>query len=203
LNELAWADAVWGVDTVAPKSDQAAAQNFLAPDPCGATGVPANARDAAEQAVCIVSKLNRDSDSKGTYTDLLSNLRDTLAYIHLQNNDAPDALIQYNLIGNENPQFLNTGEISFRYALALYADAKNEADKAVAVKKFTDAIDVKRYQPTHELWTLRELISPKEFTELLKVSTDKLWPQIEYTKTAAERGPVLPVCPSRKSAGSH
>jgi hypothetical protein len=201
LNDLAWTDAVWGVDTVPPNVDQAAPKPATAPDPCAGTGIPDNARDAAEQAVCIVGNLNREGDKKGTYTDLLSNLRDTLAYIRLQNNELPDALNQYRDIASDNSKFLENPDVSFRYAIALHADAKNDADKAAAVKRFTDAIDVKRYQPTHELQNLRDLISPfKEFTDVLEGSNNKLWPQIQYRKAPDQPGPVKPECPKPAAA---
>jgi hypothetical protein len=203
LNDLAWTDAVWGVDTVPPNGDQTAPKPATAPDPCAATGIPDNAPDAAEQAVCIVGNLNREGDKKGTYTDLLSNLRDTLAYIRLQNNELPDALNQYRDIASDNSKFLENPDVSFRYAIALHADAKNDADKAAAVKRFTDAIDVKRYQPTHELQNLRDLISPfKEFTDVLEGSNNKLWPQIQYRKAPDQPGPVRPVCPAPKPAAA-
>ena len=57
LNDLAWTDAVWGLDITGPKEKSSA-------DPCAADNIPATAHDAAEQAVCIVGKLNSEGDKK-------------------------------------------------------------------------------------------------------------------------------------------
>jgi hypothetical protein len=114
-----------------------------------------------------------------------------------------DALILYREIASDNSKFLENPDVAFRYAIALHAGAENDADKAAAVKRFTDAIDVKRYQPTHELQNLRDFITPfKELTDVLEVSTNKLWPRIQYREAPNQPGPAKPVCPGPKPAAA-
>jgi hypothetical protein len=169
LNDMAWTYAIWGIDTAGPGKPS---------DPCSAEGIPTNARDAAEQAVCTVSRLNALGEKKGAYVDLLSSLRDTLAYIRMQNREMREALDVFKEIARDQPQFLDSGETSFRYAIAQYA-ASNEAEKAEALQRFKSAVGDKGYQPTHELQTLKDYIFPvKEFTEALRASTDRLWPPV-------------------------
>ena len=91
--------------------------------------MPSGAEQAAEQAVCIVDKLNQDGDNKGKYSPLLSNLRDTLAYVRLQNNEIPQALETYADIGRDDPKSLEDAEISFRYAIAQYAGRPGQGDR--------------------------------------------------------------------------
>jgi hypothetical protein len=178
LNDLAWTDAVWGIDIHMPKDNQA--NGATAPDPCTATGLPANAGEAARQAVCIVAKLNGEGDNKGKYTALLSTLRDTQAYIFLQDHDAANALKTYREMGSDNPASLEDPETSFRYSIALYAASSQDSERASAIASFTKAIREGRYQPTHELQTLRDHIFPvREFVEVLKDSSNKLWPPVK------------------------
>jgi hypothetical protein len=201
LNDVAWIYAVWGLHMPEPGSAPL-------PDPCAAEGFPNNARDAAAQAVCIVTKLNADGDKKGAYTDFLANLKDTLAYVLMQIGDMPKAVETFKEIAKDSPAFIESADTSFRYAIAQYAVTKGGQDAAVndaraaAVKTFESAIYEKRYQPTHELQTLKDYIFPiKEFVSPLKESTDRLWPQVKYQfgskpNAAADNGAD---CPPRKS----
>jgi Pentapeptide repeats (8 copies) len=181
LNDMAWTDAVWGIDITVPKEKSSA-------DPCAGDGVPATAHIAAEQAVCIVDKLNSEGDKKGTQTELLSSLRDTWAYVQMQSDEMTGAVKTFEEIVRDDPNFLDSGETSFRYAIALYAAG---GDKTAAIQKFTAAINDKRYQPTHELQTLRDYIfTVSEFVDVLRTSANKLWPPV----------PNQTACPVRKSA---
>lgn len=176
LNDLAWTDAVWGIDIAGENGDRAKAGNEPSSDPCSASGLPANARQAARQAICIVDRLNREGDSKGKYTALLSNLRDTLAYVLIQNNEIARALETYREIARDDAKSLEGGEISFRYAIAQYAGGQ---DKTAAIAKLKSAVEEGRYQPTHELQTLRDYIFPvPEFVDALRASSNKLWPPV-------------------------
>ena len=157
LNDLAWTDAVWGVDIGEPKNGNATSNNERASDLCSATDLPADARRAAQQAVCIVDKLNRE----GTQTALLSTLRDTLAYVLMQSNAMPEAMATFEQIGRQDAKSLEEPAISFRYAIAQYATG---GDKDAAIKRFQNSIEIGQYQPTHELQTLKDHIFPvKEF----------------------------------------
>jgi hypothetical protein len=181
LNELAWTDAVWGLDVTAPKEKPPA-------DPCAADSLPATAQDAAEQAVCIVGKLNNEGDKKGSQTELLSSMRDTWAYVQMQSNEMAAAVKTFEEIARDDPNSLEAGETSFRYAIAQYAAGQ---DKPTAIQRFTAAIVDKRYQPTHELQTLRDYIfTVSEFVDVLRTSANKLWPPV----------PNQTACPVRKSA---
>jgi tetratricopeptide (TPR) repeat protein len=182
LNELAWTDAVWGIDLTGPKEKSSA-------DPCAAENIPATAHDAAEQAVCIVGKLNSEGDKKGSQTELLSNLRDTWAYVQMQSNEMAGAVKTFEEIARDDPNSLEAGgETLFRYAIAQYAAG---GDKPAAIERFRAAIEDKRYQPTHELQTLRDYIfTVSEFVDVLRTSANKLWPPV----------PNQTACPVRKSA---
>jgi hypothetical protein len=183
LNELAWTDAVWGIDVTGPKEKSSA-------DPCAADSIPTSAHDAAEQAVCIVGKLNSEGDKKGSQTELLSSLRDTWAYVQMQSNEMPAAVKTFEEIARDDPNSLEAGETSFRYAIAQYAVGE---DKPAAIRRFKAAIEDKRYQPTHELQTLRDYIfTVGEFVDVLKTSANKLWPPV----------PNQTSCPVRKSAAA-
>jgi hypothetical protein len=183
LNELAWTDAVWGIDITGPKEKSSV-------DPCAADDIPATAHDAAEQAVCIVAKLNSEGEKKGSQTELLSSLRDTWAYVQMQSNEMPAAVKTFEEIARDDPSSLDAGETLFRYAIAQYAVGQ---DKPAAIQRFKTAIEDKRYQPTHELQTLRDYIfTVGEFVDVLKTSANKLWPPV----------PNQTVCPARKSAAA-
>jgi hypothetical protein len=183
LNDLAWTDAVWGIDITGPKEKSSA-------DPCAADNIPATAHDAAEQAVCIAGKLNSEGDTKGTQADLLSSLRDTWAYVQMQSNEMPGAVKTFEELGRDDPNALEAGETSFRYAIAQYAVG---LDKPAAIRRFKAAIENKRYQPTHELQTLRDYIfTVSEFVDVLKKSANTLWPPV----------PNDTPCPVRKSAAA-
>jgi hypothetical protein len=185
LNDLAWTDAVWGIDIAGRNGNKAKAGNEPSSDPCSASGLPANARQAAQQAICIVDKLNREGDTQGKYTALLSNLRDTLAYVLIQNNEISQALETYGEIARDDAKSLEQGEISFRYAIAQYAGGQ---DKTAAIAKLKSAVEDGRYQPTHELQNLRDYIFPvQEFVDVLRASSNKLWPPV----------PNQTVCPAR------
>ncbi|HTB02749.1 MAG TPA: pentapeptide repeat-containing protein [Bradyrhizobium sp.] len=184
LNDFAWTEAVWGLDIDVNAAKPAPS------DPCAATDLPSSAEQAAEQAVCIVNKLNQDGDDKGKYTSLLSNLRDTLAYVLLQNNEIPQALEIYADIGRDDPKSLEGTDTSFRYAIAQYAGG---LDKATAIATLKNAVEDGRYQPTHELQTLKDLIFPvKEFVDVLRASSNRLWPTV----------PSQSPCPAHKPAAS-
>ena len=188
LNDFAWTEAVWGVDIAGPNGDSAKAGDAAPSDPCSATDLPANAQQAAEQAVCIVGKLNGEGDTKGTQTELLSSLRDTRAYVQMQSNEMAGAVKTFEEMGRNDPSALEAGETFFRYAIAQYAVGQ---DKLAAVQRFRAAIEEKHYQPTHELQTLRDYIfTVSEFVDVLRTSTNKLWPPVPN-----ETG-----CPVRKSA---
>ena len=183
LNDLAWTDAVWGIDINGPNEKSSA-------DPCAAENIPTTAHDAAEQAVCIVGKLNSEGDKKGTQTELLSNLRDTWAYIQMQSNEMSGAVKTFEEIARDDPKSLQAGETSFRYAIAQYAVGQ---DKLAAIQRFRAAIEDRRYQPTHELQTLRDYIfTVSEFVDVLKKSANKLWPPVPNDTN----------CPVRKSAAA-
>ena len=188
MNDFAWTEAVWGLDIA---DANAAKPAEVAPsDPCAANDLPSRAQQAAEQAVCIVDKLNQDGDDKGKYTSLLSNLRDTLAYVLLQNNEIPQALEIYADIGRDDPKSLEGADTSFRYAIAQYAGG---LDKPTAIAMLKNAVENGRYQPTHELQTLKDLIFPvKEFVDVLRASSNRLWPTV----------PSQNACPAHKPAAS-
>ena len=66
-------------------------------------------------------------------------------------------------------------------------------DKSAAIQRFRAAIVDKRYQPTHELQTLRDnIFTVGEFVDVLKASANKLWPPV----------PNQTACPVRKSANA-
>jgi hypothetical protein len=190
LNDFAWTEAVWGVDIAKVNNGNTRPTETAPPDPCLASELPDDAQQAAQQAVCIVDKLNRDGDNKGKYTSLLSNLRDTLAYVLLQNNEIPQALEIYGDIGHDDAKSLEDAEISFKYAIAQYAGGQ---DKPTAIATFKAAVETGRYQPTHELQTLKDLIFPvKEFVDVLRASSNKMWPTV----------PNQTACPAHKPAAS-
>jgi hypothetical protein len=177
LNDLAWTDAVWGIDVIAAKD----------PDPCGGDGVPANGRHAIEKAVCLLGRLNSEGDKPGGLTPLLLSLRDTLAYVLMQNRDMEGALAVFAQIGRDDPKFLEAPEVSFRFAIALYAAGQ---DKAAAVARLEAAVHDGGYQPTHELHTLRDNIFPYEdLKQPLKESANRQWPTVEKETVC----PVRPV----------
>jgi tetratricopeptide (TPR) repeat protein len=188
LNDIAWTRAIWGVD-VSERSalpTDAPSQSSRS-DPCVAEEVPANARDAAEGAVCIISKMNVEGEKKGAYNELLAKFQDTLAYILMQSGQMSKALETFEEIRRENPAFFESGGALFRYAIAQYVAGQ---DKAVALEHLNTALVKKRYQPTHELQTLRNSIfTSKEFAEPLKASIEKLWPPV----------PNQTACPASKS----
>jgi hypothetical protein len=167
LNNMAWTLAIWGIDLVGPKSS----------NPCAAEGVPANGLQAAEQAVCIARKWNGEGEQKGLYTGLLSNLRDTLAYIQMQRGEVAEALQTFQDISADDSTFLESSESSeFRYALALYKDGK---DTAAALSKFKTAVTDRHYHPSHEIHTLRDYIfSVPDFPPVLRDSAASLWPTL-------------------------
>jgi len=174
LNDFAWTEAVWGLDIA--DANTVKPGQAVSSDPCAATDMPSDAERAAEQAVCIVDKLNQRRDNRGKYAALLSNLRETLAYVRLQNNEIPQALETYADIGRDDPKSLKDAEISFRYAIARYAGGQ---DKAAALASFKTAVVDGQYQPTHELQTLRDYIFPVEdFVDILRTSTNELWPPL-------------------------
>jgi hypothetical protein len=187
---MAWTLAIWGVDIAGPKSQ----------DPCAATGVPANGLQAAEQAVCILTKLNSEGDKKGSYKDLLSNLRDTLAYIQMQRGEMDAALQTFQQMGKDDPAALENSESTqFRYAIAQYTVAGNDQDKAAAIQRFTAAVKDNLYQPSHEVQTLRDYIFPvQEFVDVLKASANRLWPVVHNQP----EGQNQTGCPAAKSAGA-
>jgi tetratricopeptide (TPR) repeat protein len=175
LNDIAWTRAVWGIDVsdgTAPASAQAASSS-RGSDTCGGGSVPADGRRAAEEAVCIATKLNADG---GSYAELLATLQDTLAYLLMQSGEMSEALKTFEEIRKSKPTFFDNGEILFRYAIAQYAA---DQDQLGAIENFKDAIEKKRYQPTHELQTLKNhIFNVQEFVTPLKASIDKQWPPV-------------------------
>jgi hypothetical protein len=168
LSDMAFTYAIWGIDLTRPGYTS---------DPCAAQGVPENGRQAAEQAVCIVRKLNSEGEKKGTYKDLLSNVRDTLAYLIMESGDIAAALKVFAELAADDPKYLDaTKDTSFRYAIAQYAGG---GDKVAAIARFKAAIEKMRYQPTHELQNLRAYIfDVPEFVAVLKTATNTLWPPV-------------------------
>jgi hypothetical protein len=180
LNSFAWTEAIWGIDISQQDQGNIQANDAAAADSCVTSGSPKHADEAALQAVCIATQLY-GGGAKKDYAALLSNLRDTLAYILLQNDKPEKALEQYRAIENENASFLQDPETSFRYAIALYAGGKDpDKDKPVAIKKFAEALQKGRYQPTHELHTLnRYIFTVKEFTDTVETTSNQLWPTVK------------------------
>ena len=117
-------------------------------------------------------------------------MRDTWAYVQMQSNEMPGAVKTFEEIARDDPNSLEAGETSFRYAIAQYAVGR---DKPAAIQRFRAAIEDKRYQPTHELQTLRDYIfTVSEFVDVLRTSANKLWPPV----------PNQTACPVRKSAAA-
>jgi Pentapeptide repeats (8 copies) len=187
LNDVAWTHATWGVDLFGPKSTG---------DPCAATGVPANGLQAAEQAVCIVDRLNGEGEKKGAYKELLLNIKDTLAYVQMQRNEMPDAVKTFEEILKDDPGFLekaNNESSQFRYAIAQYATSANDQDRAAATKRFNMAVKARQYRPSHEIQTLRDYIFPVgDFVDVLRTSNNSLWPEVHNTTK----------CPAATSGGA-
>jgi hypothetical protein len=185
LGDLAWTDAVWGIDIGAPKENSPS-------NPCAAEGIPNSAQDAAEQAICIVKKLlNSEGEKKRVNAELLSTLRDTLAYTLMQSKQMPEALKTFEEMAREYPNSLEAGDTLFRYAIAQQAVSQ---DKAAALQMFKTAVEDKRYAPTHELHTLKDhIFTVKEFVDVLRTSANKLWPPV----------PNQTDCPTRRSASSN
>ena len=181
LNSFAWTEAIWGIDVSPQAQGNNQANNAAAADSCVTTGVPKNADDAARQAICIAVQLNRTEGNKREYGALVSNLRDTLAYILLQNNEPTKALEQYRAIESDDARFLQDPEISFRHAIALYAGGSDpDKDKPVAIEKFTNALRKGLYQPTHELHTLSDYIfKVTEFDDAVQKYSNELWPTVK------------------------
>jgi Pentapeptide repeats (8 copies) len=185
LNDIAWTLAIWGIDVARPQPRDRPPSDTAS---CSAERMPTNARDAAEQAVCIVKKLNSEGEGKGTYTALLSNFRDTLAYVLMEEGELVEALRKYDEILKEDSKFLEAGEVLFRYAVAQYVAGQ---DKATAVTSFKTAIGERGYQPTHELQTLKDhIFTNTELRDPLKTSIEKRWPPV----------PNQTACPAAKSA---
>jgi hypothetical protein len=178
LNNVAWTRAVWGVDVTGDPEN--ISEEEKARGSCGAEGVPVNAVQAADKAVCIMNKLNQ-KEPKGQYADLLANLRDTQAYVYMQNDKLRNgALTILREIDSEadvaagKSKFFENGDALFRYSIAQYAAG---VDKDAAIDKFKTAI--KTYQPTHELHTLGKYLffnSSKPFEPLLAALNKRLWP---------------------------
>jgi hypothetical protein len=230
LNDFAWTHAVWGVDVgppaaggAKPPNTKAAAQKSNAetkdaketaePDACTAKEAePKNALDAAEQAVCIVEGLNKTpAGGKAPHTELLSNLRDTLAYIWMQTSDGmPRALQEYQKVVGADKAFFDQGEALFRYAIAQYDQAKGDkAKEETALKNFRTAVIEKKYQPTHELKTLSQSIFEVEkFSEIVEAAVTANWPAVTefrevvdpVTKVTRLEEKKEPDCPIRKPA---
>jgi pentapeptide repeat protein len=181
LNSFAWTEAIWGIDVSPQEQGNTQANDATAADPCVTTGLPKNADEAARQAICIAVQLNSTGDNKREYGALVSNLRDTLAYILLQNNEPKKALEQYRAIELADSRFLQDPETSFRYAIALYAGGSDpDKDKPAAIEKFTGALQKGLYQPTHELHTLSNYIfKVTELANAVETTSNELWPTVK------------------------
>lgn len=187
LSDIAWTRAVWGINAKYTKTAAAPAQGDASSQPplansCATQGIPSDARDAAERAVCIAKKLN-ETGAKQEYSAWVARLEDTLAYTLMQNGQMADALKVYDDMRNNDSSILEQGEVQFRHAIAEYFGGQ---DKATAVADFKAAIRTKRYQPSHELQTLKNYIfNVAEFTDDLKAATNVQWPPVPNTCPAA------------------
>jgi hypothetical protein len=210
LNEIAWIYAVWGLCISEPDNERpdgiAWHASFCAKDL--PDGFPKSARDAARRAVKTVTELTAPDARDAVYAEFLANLKDTLAYVYIEGGELANALKTYQEISKESQSTIEAGETSFRYAIAQYAAAKDGQDtdaehtREEAVKLFEKAIYEKRYQPTHELQTLKPYIfGNKKFEGPLENSTKILWPTSQDLETRpTESVPGVPKCPERKSA---
>jgi tetratricopeptide (TPR) repeat protein len=180
LVSIAWARAVWGVDVVG--EPEKISEDDKARGSCGADGIPVNAVQAADKAVCILSKLKEDTK----VANLLGNARDTQAYVYMQNRDFVRALSTLRKIASEEKivaqqsEFFKSGEPLFHYAIAQYAAGEKDA----AIVKFKKAVE--DYQPTHELHTLKQILFAEPFEPFLKTLNRKRWPG----------EPESPTCPA-------
>lgn len=164
LNDMAWALANWEIDE----------ENLEKPSPCDQPKrAPADALDAASQAICIIEALKKEgSQEKGSqetdYDYWLANFRDTLAYILMQANRMPEAeaLYKEDMKGTEAD-----GGRLFRYAVALYVNHK-ESD---AKPKFETAIRNKQYLPTTELQNLSKYV-PEYVVDMAYAAFEAAYP---------------------------
>lgn len=211
LNDIAWTYAVWGLCISEPDSQwhSASCVEGLPKD------FPRSALEAAKGAVDFVTKLNDPPGEKGPLAVFLANQQDTLAYILMQSGKISDAVKVFEDISKTSRSTIESGETSFRHAIAQYAVAPNGPQRAErrddAVKLFEKALFEKRYQPTHELKTLNQYIfgssgSPG-FKRALQKSVETLWPTDEtlasrHRPTSRQRTLTEPKCPDRKSASA-
>ncbi|MEA2840730.1 MAG: hypothetical protein QOF41_2060 [Methylobacteriaceae bacterium] len=194
LNDIAWTRAVWGIDVSEGQPSGGNASPESPSYPCADRDVPSNARQAAERAVCILTKLPVPREKGDAQAALLAGVQDTLAYVLMQNGRIAEALKLFEEIRTRDREFAETGETLFRYAVAEYTDAVRQSDDArqqAAVKAFQKAIGEQRYQPTHELATLRgPIFHVSVFVELLKEATDKRWPSVSNNTACPKPAPA-------------
>jgi hypothetical protein len=205
LNDLAWTHAIYGLDM--KKTSKASAAEplpraCLKPDDLNeadqklcdaclkADGVPDDALDAAEQAVCIMKFLNLREGSKGNYRSPEKNVKDTLAYLLMQRNgvkETNEAVAYFDEIledpsGGKDPAQAPEKESIFRNAVAQFYLAKKESDPDAQRAKTTKAlaglnkaIVEKNYVPSHELHTLKSQMEGA-FWDMLMRHFDKINP---------------------------
>jgi Pentapeptide repeats (8 copies) len=208
LNDIAWIYAVWGLCISEPDS-QWHSESCTKDLP---NDFPRSALEAAQRAVDFITKLNDPPGEKGPYADFLASQQDTLAYILMQSGRKSEAVKVFEDISRTSPVTAESGETSFRHAIALYAVAGNGADGAAqrdnAVKMFEKAVFEDRYQPSHELKTLNKYIfGNAKFERILSRSVTTLWPTAEDLaprhRPAPGQGTLKePKCPERKAANA-
>ena len=164
LHDLAWSLAIWGVTSGVPPSDSCPTDN----------NDPRNALDAVERAICIVA-------DKQQYADHYASFQDTKAYILMQNGKMAEAAAIYQS-DEMKSQLAEEREVFFRFALARYAIATDDAAKQLAMDWLkstigdkTTAIADSKYLPTHELKLLYRYI-PQELWPTLRDVIDVRWP---------------------------
>ena len=165
LNTMAWIIAKWGLVNEMIIEPHAATKQTCT----NATGVPASALEAAEQAVCIASS-HRDAD-------LTADHNDTRAYILMQMPgrmaEAREIYRTIPLSGDER------GARIFRSALALFASG----DKGRAIAELKRSL-AEHYVPSHELYTLKAHIKDEFQTELYNY-LNAVWPKPKGGKPCA------------------
>jgi tetratricopeptide (TPR) repeat protein len=197
LNWIAWTYAVWGLCISEPDGARPGIEWY--PELCTkdppTVDFPRSAREAALRAVQIVTELTAASGKDAANAEFLANLKDTLAYVYMQSGEMPKALETFKEIEKDSPPTFEAAETTFRYAIAQY----NQGEQAAAVERFEKAIFEKRYQPTHELQTLKTYIfGNQKFESCLEESTELLWPTNEFL---SPRGPGAPKPHAQKQPG--
>jgi uncharacterized protein YjbI with pentapeptide repeats len=167
LNSLAWLIASWGLVNNVTTGPTGGTEQACT----SATGLPGNALEAAQQAVCIATSL-RDKDV--TANNVAANNSDTLAYILMQ---MPDRMVEALNIYQKLPLSDDErGARIFRAAVAQYTIG----DKSKALSELKRAMQ-EHYVPSHELQTLKAHIKD-EFQTVLYAYLDAVWPRPEGAK---------------------